>query len=66
MVNHPSIAQCLTSLIQMGLVDLLSSFDVRPRAVVGHSMGEIAAAYVSLCTSCEVLAKMELDTALVC
>ncbi|KAI0013981.1 hypothetical protein F4779DRAFT_625071 [Xylariaceae sp. FL0662B] len=32
---------------QIGLVDLLASWSVRPVAVVGHSSGEMAAAYAS-------------------
>ncbi|KAI0474592.1 hypothetical protein F4859DRAFT_521700 [Xylaria cf. heliscus] len=39
------IAQCLTATVQIGLVDLMKSFGIIPVAVVGHSMGEIAAAY---------------------
>jgi len=31
----------------LALVDLLTSYNVRPGAVVGHSSGEIAAAYAS-------------------
>ncbi|KAK7744554.1 Type I Iterative PKS [Cytospora paraplurivora] len=44
-IDRPDVAQCLTAVVQIGIVDLLRSFDVRPVAVVGHSMGEIAAAY---------------------
>jgi acyl transferase domain-containing protein len=35
---------CCTA-IQIGLVDLLASCNIRPAGVVGHSSGEIAAAY---------------------
>ncbi|KAI1099779.1 hypothetical protein F4804DRAFT_69463 [Jackrogersella minutella] len=45
LVDRPDIAQTLTAVVQMGLVDLLKSSGVSPVAVVGHSMGEIAAAY---------------------
>ncbi|KAL4948409.1 hypothetical protein BDW69DRAFT_92795 [Aspergillus filifer] len=37
---------CCTAL-QMALVDVLKSLNVRPAAVVGHSAGEIAAAYAA-------------------
>lgn len=43
-INEPHISQALTATLQIALVDLLDSFQVRPLAVVGHSMGEIAAA----------------------
>jgi Polyketide synthase modules and related proteins len=43
-IDKPDISQALTAIVQIGLVDLLKSFDVSPVAVVGHSMGEIAAA----------------------
>jgi acyl transferase domain-containing protein len=44
MIDKPSIAQCLTTVVQIGLVDLFRSFNINPVAVVGHSMGEISAA----------------------
>lgn len=44
LIDQPSLAQSLTTIVQMGLVDLLHAFQVLPIAVVGHSMGEIAAA----------------------
>ena len=37
----------------MALVNLLRSFDVNPAVVVGHSSGEIAAAYAAGVISCE-------------
>ncbi|MBI1192362.1 MAG: acyltransferase domain-containing protein, partial [Bacteroidetes bacterium] len=40
LVAHP----CLVAL-EIGLVDLLRSRGIRPDAVVGHSVGEVAAAY---------------------
>lgn len=43
-MDNPSISQSLTTVVQMGLVDLFESFGIKPVAVVGHSMGEIAAA----------------------
>ncbi|MBE3042652.1 type I polyketide synthase [Candidatus Bathyarchaeota archaeon] len=40
-----SLAQPACTAIQVALVDLLETWDVRPSAVVGHSSGEIAGAY---------------------
>ncbi|PYI05349.1 polyketide synthase [Aspergillus sclerotiicarbonarius CBS 121057] len=46
-VNDPVYAQPLCTALQIALVDLLESWDISPAAVVGHSSGEIAAAYCS-------------------
>ncbi|KAH6613530.1 putative polyketide synthase [Chaetomium sp. MPI-SDFR-AT-0129] len=46
-VNEPVLAQPLCTAVQLGLVDLLAGFGVTPAVVVGHSSGEIAAAYAS-------------------
>ncbi|CAI6243331.1 unnamed protein product [Periconia digitata] len=46
-VNEPELSQPLCTAIQVALVDLLASFDVTPRMVVGHSSGEIGAAYAT-------------------
>ncbi|KAI0190176.1 putative polyketide synthase, partial [Xylaria flabelliformis] len=43
--DEPRFAQPLCTILQIGLVELLRSFDLRPSVVVGHSSGEIAAAY---------------------
>ncbi|OJI96712.1 hypothetical protein ASPVEDRAFT_119070 [Aspergillus versicolor CBS 583.65] len=42
-----SICQPLCTAIQVALVDTLTSIGVHPTAVVGHSSGEIAAAYAT-------------------
>ena len=39
--------------VQIALVDALSAIGVHPSAVVGHSSGEIAAAYASGAISAE-------------
>lgn len=44
-VSDPALSQPLCTAIQIGLVELLRTWGVAPRAVVGHSSGEIAAAY---------------------
>ncbi|KAL5041185.1 hypothetical protein BDW71DRAFT_213267 [Aspergillus fruticulosus] len=44
-VNRPDISQPLCTGLQIALIELLRTFDITPKAVVGHSSGEIAAAY---------------------
>ncbi|KAJ4385202.1 hypothetical protein N0V93_010263 [Gnomoniopsis smithogilvyi] len=46
-LDEAELAQPATTAIQIALVALLLSQGVRPRAVVGHSSGEIAAAYTA-------------------
>ncbi|THV54000.1 hypothetical protein BGAL_0037g00440 [Botrytis galanthina] len=46
-INRPEFSQPLCTVLQIALVDLLSSFGVTSTAVVGHSSGEIAAAYTT-------------------
>lgn len=43
-INLPEYSQPMTTALQIGLVNLLRSFNVLPSMVVGHSSGEIAAA----------------------
>lgn len=52
-INEPAISQPSSTAIQLGLVDLISEFGVSPCAVVGHSSGEIAAAYAAKALSFE-------------
>ncbi|OBT78885.1 Type I Iterative Polyketide synthase (PKS) [Pseudogymnoascus sp. 05NY08] len=44
-INEAAISQPLCTALQIALADLLSSWSVHPARVVGHSSGEIAAAY---------------------
>lgn len=44
-INLADISQPATTAIQIALVSLLASWNIKPLAVVGHSSGEIAAAY---------------------
>ncbi|KAL6824852.1 putative polyketide synthase [Trichoderma camerunense] len=46
-ILDPEISQPATTALQVALVDLLKSFDIQPKYVLGHSSGEIAAAYAS-------------------
>ncbi|ORY03831.1 polyketide synthase-like protein [Clohesyomyces aquaticus] len=44
-INDADVSQAASTAVQIGLVDLLRSWGVEPSAVVGHSSGEVAAAY---------------------
>ncbi|KLJ07412.1 hypothetical protein EMPG_17105 [Blastomyces silverae] len=46
-VSEPEYSQGLCTALQIALVDLLASFGIFPSVVVGHSSGEIAAAYTA-------------------
>ncbi|KAK4461021.1 polyketide synthase [Cladorrhinum samala] len=46
-INEPAFAQPISTAIQLALVDLLAERGVLPYAAVGHSSGEIAAAYAA-------------------
>jgi acyl transferase domain-containing protein len=46
-INKAEFAQPLCTALQVALVNLLSSLKLSPSAVVGHSSGEIAAAYAA-------------------
>ena len=51
-------SQPLCAALQLALVDVLASWAIRPSAVVGHSSGEIAAAYAA--------GILSFDSALIC
>lgn len=44
-LDDPTYCQVISTTLQIALVDMLGSWGVKPCAVVGHSSGEIAAAY---------------------
>lgn len=46
-VSAAHVSQPACTAVQLALVDLLASWDIRPVAVTGHSSGEIAAAYAA-------------------
>ncbi|KAI8633724.1 hypothetical protein F5Y19DRAFT_414735 [Xylariaceae sp. FL1651] len=46
-LNEAELAQPATTAVQIGLITLLRTLGVRAQAVVGHSAGEIAAAYAA-------------------
>ncbi|KAI0860776.1 reducing type I polyketide synthase [Xylaria cubensis] len=53
LVNDPEFSQPLCTAVQLALVDLLASWGINPVATVGHSSGEIAAAYAAGLISAE-------------
>lgn len=46
-INQSEIAQPASTALQLALVDLLDDIGIRPQMVLGHSSGEIAAAYAA-------------------
>ncbi|CAI6335394.1 unnamed protein product [Periconia digitata] len=52
-LDSPDFAQPACTIIQTALIDLLASVNVHPSVVVGHSSGEIAAAYAARAISRE-------------
>ncbi|KAF5962585.1 putative polyketide synthase [Fusarium bulbicola] len=47
MIGQPEIAQPICTAVQIAIVDLLARWGILPKATVGHSSGEIAAAYAA-------------------
>ncbi|RMZ80705.1 hypothetical protein DV738_g2551, partial [Chaetothyriales sp. CBS 135597] len=46
-VGKAHISQPICTAIQLGLIALLTSWNIKPSSVIGHSSGEIGAAYAS-------------------
>ena len=57
-VTSTAIAQPANFLVQVGLAAELAHYDVYPNAIVGHSVGEVSAAYVSGMLSLEDAVKV--------
>ncbi|KAL8650013.1 MAG: hypothetical protein Q9210_004076, partial [Variospora velana] len=45
LIDRPEYSQSVCTALQIALIDLLRKFNIHPVAVIGHSSGEIAAAY---------------------
>ncbi|EED13647.1 polyketide synthase, putative [Talaromyces stipitatus ATCC 10500] len=46
-IHEPAFSQTVCTAVQIALVSLLKQWDVHPAATVGHSSGEMAAAYAA-------------------
>ncbi|KAH7316499.1 hypothetical protein B0I35DRAFT_479336 [Stachybotrys elegans] len=46
-LDRPELSQPATTVVQVALVQLLSSLGIHPRVVIGHSSGEVAAAFAA-------------------
>ncbi|EDN96866.1 hypothetical protein SS1G_01792 [Sclerotinia sclerotiorum 1980 UF-70] len=57
-INNSELSQTICTAMQVAIVDLLHSFGIFPATVIGHSSGEIAAAYasgaLSMLSACKV------------
>ncbi|PWY82065.1 putative polyketide synthase [Aspergillus heteromorphus CBS 117.55] len=65
-IDTPELSQPCCTALQIALVDFLRSIDVSPAAVVGHSSGEIAAAYCIGALSAESALKVAYHRGIVC
>ena len=57
-VTSTAVAQPANFLVQVGLAAELAHYGVHPKAIVGHSVGEVSAAYVSGMLSLEDAVKV--------
>ncbi|KAL0937175.1 polyketide synthase [Colletotrichum truncatum] len=46
-IDDPEFCQPICTALQVALVDLLSTWNIYPHAITGHSSGEVAAAYAA-------------------
>ncbi|XP_044534871.1 mycocerosic acid synthase-like [Gracilinanus agilis] len=56
--SRPEVSQPLLFLIQVALVSLLKFWGIEPSAIVGHSVGEVAAAHCAGCLTLEDAVKI--------
>lgn len=52
-VGQAHISQPICTAVQLGLIELLASFGIKPSMVIGHSSGEMGAAYAAGALSME-------------
>jgi acyl transferase domain-containing protein/NADPH:quinone reductase-like Zn-dependent oxidoreductase/NADP-dependent 3-hydroxy acid dehydrogenase YdfG len=57
-ISLPEYSQTLCTVLQVALVDVLTAWGIVPRATVGHSSGEIGAAYAAALVSHEDAIKL--------
>src|SRR5690606_36868350 len=57
-ISEPEISQPATTALQVALVELLASLSIKPTYVIGHSSGEIAAAFAAAAISRETAWKI--------
>jgi acyl transferase domain-containing protein/NADPH:quinone reductase-like Zn-dependent oxidoreductase/SAM-dependent methyltransferase len=65
-ISEPQYSQVLTTVVQLALVDLSSHFGITPAVAVGHSSGEIAAAYAAGLLSQSSAIKISYHRGLLC
>ena len=63
-IHQSEIAQPSSTALQIAIVDLLSSFGIRPAKVIGHSSGEIGVAYTAGAISHETALKVSYSRSL--
>lgn len=57
-IDLPEYSQPLSTAVQIALIELLRSFGITPKVVIGHSSGEIAAAYAASALTLESACKV--------